>query len=68
MNEWSDRRPENLEKPEGSSTSRLTKEDRACGFHLGQSALNAHKQAVYSDAVRPSYVFNRAVAAAEKSL
>src|SRR5260221_246228 len=33
---------------------RLTIEDRARGFHQGQSTSNAHKQAGYSDAVRPS--------------
>src|SRR6185436_10362949 len=41
------------ESIEGSNRCRLTCENRARGFHQGQSE-NAHKQAVYSDAVRPS--------------
>ena len=37
MTTWSDRRPENLIKLDGSNQCRLTSEDRACGFHQGQS-------------------------------
>jgi hypothetical protein len=37
MTKRSDRRPENLLKPDGASQCRLTREDRACGFHQGQS-------------------------------
>ncbi len=37
MTTRSDRRPENLIKLDGGSRCRLTSEDRARGFHLGQS-------------------------------
>jgi hypothetical protein len=37
MTTRSDRRPENLVKLDGGKQSRLTREDRARGFHQGQS-------------------------------
>jgi hypothetical protein len=37
MTTRSDRRPENLIKLDGGNQRRLTSEDRACGFHQGQS-------------------------------
>ena len=37
MTKLSDRRPENLIKLDGGNRRRLTSEDRACGFHQGQS-------------------------------
>ena len=43
---------------EGGTRCRLTCEDQACGFHQGQS-IHAHKQAVYSDAVRPIRIQQR---------
>jgi len=42
MTKRSDRRPENLVKLDGGILRRLTSEDRACGFHQGQSAKIAH--------------------------
>jgi hypothetical protein len=53
MTKRSDRRSENLVKHDGSKQGRLTREDRACGFHQGQSKHCSQKQAGYSDAVRP---------------
>jgi hypothetical protein len=37
MTKRTNRRPENLVKHDGSCLCRLTREDRACGFHQGQS-------------------------------
>src|SRR3990170_8987008 len=37
MTKRTNRRPENLVKHNGGSQCRLTREDRACGFHQGQS-------------------------------
>src|SRR6266581_3991566 len=37
MTKRSDRRSENLQQPNGRFRCRLTIEDRACGFHQGQS-------------------------------
>jgi hypothetical protein len=51
----SDRRPENLIKHEGGNRSRLTSEDRACGFHQGQSKeLLANRPDIVTQSDLPS--------------
>jgi hypothetical protein len=54
MTKRSDRRPENLVKLDGDIRRRLTSEDRACGFHQGQSTTLTNRPVIVKQSDLPS--------------